>query len=405
MRFSIDLNNLASRLSFVSKAAATKGTQPILATILFIAQSNEVQLVATDLEVMAIAKIPANIEEPGMFAIPAKVLTEIVNSLMLTPEQIITFSINSTKVSEFLQKPLSEKISEPDLNKELSELDQMPIVTLTSGRNHYDLPFYTVESFPPIPALEKESYPKFDMDAEILKKALTEASIAVSQDEKDWQLSSRVVCFNFTGDEKLVLVSTDGKRLSLSEIQKIKYPEEFNGFQIIPRSAIVEIKNLLSDAKQIQIGLFQKQLVFTTEKYQFLVRLVDLKYPDYWRIIPKDHSRKVVVKKQDFQKGLKIVAPIAKYCGHYVTFEIKNNEMKIFSKSSESGMSESYVPIELEGEEITISFNSEYITDFLSVVDDEYVVLELTTPTYPATMKAKDKNKQQFLYILMPAML
>ncbi len=378
MKFTLDLGRLADTLGVVSRAVAGKGIRPILANLLVTARGGEVQLVGTDMEIMVISRLQATVDREGHFTIPAKLVHEVVNGIAAGADK----------------ETISFDVPEP-----VEGVAAASVVQVKSGRSSFNLQIQGIEDYPPIPSLEGETFPRFDMDTAVLKKGLKEVSIAMGTEEAN--PSQRSICLNFGGTGEIVMVATDSKRLAVTTIPKASYPAEFNATFLLPARTVPELMKLLEESEKINIGLYHKQLVFTTPKFQLLSRLIDGKFPDYNRVLPKEHSRRLTVRRKEFAQAIKTVTPIARHSSSMIRLDIGPNEMKVWAESREEGLSESFVPVRLEGDPIQIAFNGAYLSDFLNVLDEEDAVMEMTTPSYPGVLKTT-RAEGRFLYVLMP---
>ncbi len=372
MKFSISLGPLSDALGIVGRAVAVKGVRPILANVLVNVENGEIRLVGTDTEIMALARIPATIETPGHFTIPAKLLQEIISSLPGDANAVVRCEL----------------------------LDgQENLIQIACGRNKFSIPVQGIEDFPPIPSLETEAYPHFEIAAEELRRALKEVSIAVGTDDSN--PSQRSICWNFGAEREITLAATDSRRLAVTHIRNVGFPAEFGKMLLLPARALADTIKLLESAETVTIGLFQQQLVLTAPQFQLITRLIDGKFPDYNRVLPKESNRRLTVDRKELVQSLKSVTPIARHSSYMVRFDIGPNETKIWAESREEGRSEVFLPTSLDGEPINIAFNSVYMLDFLAVTDVDAIVLEMTTPSYPGVMRPKGDD-QPFRYVVMP---
>jgi DNA polymerase-3 subunit beta len=211
----------------------------------------------------------------------------------------------------------------------------------------------------------------------------------------------RSICVDFGSEGRPVLVATDSKRLSVTKIENLDVPENFRNVYIVPARAVPELQKLLESGENIELGLYKGQLVFTTEKYQLISRLIDGRFPDYNRVLPKESSRVLKFNRKELAQALKAVQPIARNRSGLVLLDITANETKVWSESKDQGKAEVYVPSELQGDAINIAFNVKFIQDFINVIADEQVVLEMTTPSYPGLLKPGNPEAD-FQYVLMP---
>ena len=378
MKFSLELKNLSIALSVVVRAVAGKDIRPILANILILAANDELRLIGTDLEIIMIARLPAEVESECHFTIPAKLLSEVIGAMPVFGD-------------------------DPRVTFELPE-GQNNKIQLSCGSTKYDLQIQGIEDFPPIPTLEGEDYPSFEIASADFKRSIREAAIAMGAE--DSKPSQRCICMNFAmGNEphngQIVFVATDSKRLAVSTLSNVTFPPEFERTFLLPARAEPELLKLLDDASTVTVGLFSGQLIFTSPKFQLLTRLIDAKFPDYSRVLPKECSRTMTAHRKDLQQALKAIFPIAKYSSSMVHLDIGPNETRIWAESKEQGLSECFLPTTLTGEPLNIAFNIVFLLEFLAVLDEDSVVLEMTTPSYPGLVRTPSEDRS-FKYVVMP---
>ncbi len=373
MKFQVQLKSLTDALGVVGRAVAGRGTRPILANFLFDVEGEEIRLVGTDLEIMMFSRLPAKVEMGGRFTVPAKLLLEVVTSLPSSSE------------TEFLDVKLVDGVEN--------------VIQLLCGRTKINLQIQGVEDFPPIPEIEGAEFPSFKISAEELKGKLKEVAIAIGGEEGN--PSQRAVCLSFHPEAHLTMISTDSKRLAITRMEKLSFPKEFERSFLLPGRAVPEIQKLLEAEDSLGIGFFQSQLLFSNSKFQLLSRLIDGKFPDYNRVLPKECTRRLFFKRKEFVPALKTVMPLAKHSSSMVRLDMGANETRLWSESREEGMSEAFISSRLEGEPVSIAFNAFFLLEFMNVVNEESVVLEMTTPSYPGVLKPEAPGFQ-FTYVVMP---
>jgi len=372
MKFSTELKPLIEAMGIVSRAVAVRGVKPVLANILITTGDNQLRLVGTDLEIMMISTISANIEEQGHFTIPAKLIQEILSCIPAEDNTQASFVIDNDTGNE---------------------------IVISSGRNRFNLQIQGIEDFPPVPVIECNDVPSFSVKSAPFATALKEANIAVATE--DGNPVQKSIYFDFTNHERPVMASTDSKRLGVTVVKELEIPEQFRRSYIVPSKAVSELNKLLDVSEEISLGLYKEQLVFSSNQFQLITRLVDGKFPDYNRVLPKESSRTLKIARRELTQALKAVAPIARNSSGLVHFDISAHETRIWSDAQDQGKAEMFVSTELQGEPINIAFNVKFVQDFLNVIHDEEVHLEMTTPSYPGLLKPGNPESE-FKYVLMP---
>lgn len=372
MKFAVEFKKLSDAVNTVSKAVAVKGTQPILSNLLITANDDNLRFVGTDQEIMMISSVEAIIEEGGQFTIPAKLMQEILSSITAEGTEKVNFEL---------------------LNGETGETE------ISCARSKFNIQIQGVEDFPPVPVIGGEETQLYDAKCEGLARALKEAAVAMSTEEGN--PVQKGICIDFANPEKPMMASTDNKRLAVTAVRDVEIPEQMHKSFIVPSRTIPELLKLLDSNENIKFGLYKEQLLFASEKFQLITRLIEGRFPDYNRVLPHDMKRSVKINRKALAQSLKAVNPIARYVSNLVHFEISANETKIWADAKEQGRAESFVSSELNGEPISIAFNSKYVNDFINVLDDEDVVIEMTTANYPGLLKPGNLDSE-FKYVVMP---
>lgn len=375
MKFQIPLQSLATNLGVVGRAVAGKGVRPILANVLLVAAPGEIRLVGTDLEIMAISKLAAEVEIPGQCTIPAKLFQEVVAALP---------AISDSDSAKFVQTGDGDGLASQ--------------IELSTGRGKYHLQVQGVEEYPPVPVFEGETFPRFELPSENLRALLKQVQIAIGSEESNPVQKS--VCFSFC-EGGLRLVATDSRRLAVGHLPEVKYPPEFEKNFLVPGRAVVEILKLLEDGDKISIGLFNEQLLFISPNYHLLTRLYEGKFPDYNRVLPKESTRVLTLKSKELTQALKAVNPIARYTSGMVHLDVGPNETRVWAEAREEGASEYFLSTSLKGEPINVAFNGKFVQDFLNVVDSEEMMIEMTTPSYPGLFRP-GLSVSDFKCVIMP---
>ncbi len=374
MKFFVEFKKLTDAVNTVSKAVAVKGAKPMLSNLLVTATEGKIRLVGTDEEIMMISTIEANIENDGHFTIPAKLIQEILGSVTAESSEAVAFEL---------------------LNEESGEME------LSCGRSKFNIQIQGTDEFPPVPVLGGEDTTLYETKCEGLARALKEAAVAMSSEEGNPVQKS--ICIDFSSGTKAMMASTDNKRLAVTSVRDFEIPETMKQMFIVPSRAIPELQKLLESNETIKFGLYKDQLLFSSEKFQLITRLVEGRFPDYNRVLPKEATRSMKVNRKALAQCLKAVNPISRNSNNLIHFDIGPNETRVWADAKEQGKAQSFVPSELNGEPISIGFNAKFVGDFINVLDDEEVVIEMTTANYPGLFRPGNLDSE-FKYVVMPMM-
>ena len=355
--------NLRQALSFVTKNISTKTQLPVLSNILIETETGRLKLSATNLETSISFWVGAQIEKEGALTVPARFLSELVNS--------------------FAQ----DKI---ELSAQGSNLK------ITCGRSEATLAGIAAEEFPPLPKLNEQN--DAIIDKKLLETGLTFVLIAASSDEGRPLLTG--IKFKET-DKALLMVATDGYRLSVKELPKTKGFSE--GF-VLPAKALAEVFRLATEEKTNEIKLYfskdNNQIIFTLENAQISTRLIEGEYPVFERIIPSSFTTRALFDKQSLLRAVKFAAVYAKESANIIKLNISGSTLTISANTPQIGENKTSIEIKSEGEGGEIAFNARFLIDLLTVFPEEEGAFEMSGPLAPGVFKpVKDTS---FLHIIMP---
>jgi DNA polymerase-3 subunit beta len=258
--------------------------------------------------------------------------------------------------------------------------------TLIIKQQHskFKLPTFDASAFPVFPT--KEEKPQILLDSHSLIHNLKKISPAIDTNNPKFELNGALI--NIKSD-KTDLVGTDTRRLAITTIPS-NTTEELS--IIVPKKAILEIQKLFLD--QIAIAYDETNLIITNENYFFFTRLINGKFPDYERIVPKSIKHYIHLPKKEMVNAIKMITTISQ--------EIKMTlmEEKIIFHSLTSDNIEAKTELDIKtgiNEKFEFSFNSRYLLDFLSQIDGELFELGINEPSLPFIVK-----NDNFVTIIMP---
>ena len=361
MKFEIDRSELISAVAATSKATAQRGTKPILANILIEAKNDKIKFVGTDTESMIMIEVSADVQIEGTATAPAKLFSELISGL---PSDSL-FPVEVALVNDAL--------------------------VISAGKNSFKILTMSADDFPPVPVIDDNFT---EINGKELASLLRMGVIAIGGDNDN--PVQRALCLaSETGG--LSAITTDSKRLALCR-SNIASPEFLSeNSALIPHKAAIEIISLIETDEHAEIGFFKQQLVVKSDNVTLVTRLVNGKFPDYNRVLPKESNQSTTIYRKEFNQALKSVALIARAQDNYTLLSIRANDMTISSQSKEKGSAEIVIDCKHSGEPINIALNLKYMQDFLSAVSIEEFELKTTTNSYPALFVADELK-----YICMP---
>ena len=363
MKIKIDQRNLSKHINIAQRGISARTTLQILDGILLEAKNNKLKLTSTDLEVSIETYLDCEIEREGSIVINSKLFGDIVKKL---PNTDIYIDVNENNVN---------------IKCENSEFN----IVGGSPAEYPDLPIL----------LEQNS---FEIQKDLFKNAIRQTVFSTIQDETRPYLSG--VLFEIA-DGKISFVALDGYRLSLKQLpidtrENIKI--------IVPGRILAEINKILDESEDnINIGVAPGHVMFNMGDTVVYSRLLDGQFLNYREIIRTDHKTTIKMNKRELQNSLERASLLAKEeKANLVKFTIGEGEMLINS-NSEIGNVNERIATDIEGEELSIAFNSRYILEGIKIIDSEDIELNFMGSLNPCIIKPlEDKN---YTYLVLPVRL
>lgn len=352
-------------MNIVDKAISPNNTLPVLSNVLLKTEGKKLYFFSTNLEIAISCFIDADVRGEGSITVPAKLLTNYVSLL------------NSEKV-------------------ELGIGDGVTL-SVNSASSSTKIKCISADEFPLIPKVEKNH--EFTLKIDELYEAINETVFAASLNTSRPVLSG--VLFVAGGDE-IKLVATDSYRLAE---KKIKTPKKINDTVscIIPAKTMMELGKIISksEGKEVKVNVSNNQILFSSDGIELISRLIEGKFPEYDKIIPKDSKTRFEVSVEDFSLVLKRVSLFARENNNSVKLSATNDgKLIISSDETKVGEEKADVVIKMDGENNKISLNSQYLLDVLTYINKDKVVFSMTDKVSPAVIKPV--GTEDYVYIIMP---
>jgi len=369
MEFTVSKSDLVRELSLSQGVVEKKTTIPILSNVLLEAVGDRVQLTATDLELGIRCSCAARIKKEGAGTVPARKLLDFVR---LLPEGDVNM--------KFLENHWA---------------------SITCGRSRTRIAGMSRESFPELPQMPE---PIAEIPIKTLSSMITRTSFAISMEESRFTLNGALLLMR---PEGLTMVATDGHRLAFVQAtpaESGKVDQQFRA--LVPKKAMAELIKLADDAGPDGKAIFSgddNHLFFQVGHRLLMTRKLTGNFPDYERVLPKDHSLSAKLQKDDIKSAIERVAQFADERSRAIRVQFTNGEVRVFSSSVEMGESEESVPSEYQGPDLEIGFNAQYLLDFLRAIPQDHVSFELKDQKSAGEMRpAGETIPDQYRYVVMP---
>ena len=368
MEFTIDRNTFLKTLGNANGIIEKKTTLPILSNILIEAKDSKIKVTATDLDIIYYEEIaPLEVKKEGSTTTSANILYDILRKLQ-----------SNSKVELSLQNE----------NK----------LKLISGNSKFNLLCTPSDNFP----LSEEDINKdgFKVSSQKLLKLLNKTKISISNDETRHYLNG--IFFHKTKLENksfLCGVATDSHRLSSSslEIDQNTHLESI----ILPRKTIFQLISLLEQNENlIQISNNKSKIKFEMNNSVLISKVIDGRFPDYNKVIPKDNDKILQIKLDDFKNSIERVTTVSSDRKEGLKMTVSKDSLQLSVNNPTGGEGIENISAKFNSTDFAISFNSRYLMDVASQIENENIVINLKDPGSPVLIKDfSDKNS---FYVVMP---
>ncbi|MEL6374804.1 MAG: DNA polymerase III subunit beta [Pseudomonadota bacterium] len=370
MQLVIERGELLRALGHVTSVVERRTTIPILSNVQMRAGEAGVELKATDLEREVIEMAPASVSTPGALTVPAHVLHDIVRKL-------------------------------PDgAQVELKRDGEGERLTLSSGRSRFALQTLPADDFPDLSPGEMSHH--FDISASDLKRLIDKTRFAISTEETRYYLNGIYLhpAENEEGEPTLRAVATDGHRLAQVDLALPASASEMPGI-IIPRKTVGELHRLIeAGGGDIKVSVSEAKIRFQIADITLTSKLIDGRFPDYGRVIPKGNDKVMHVSNALFMGAVDRVATIASERNRAVKLSIASDKLILSVINPEGGSATEEIGVTYESEGLEIGFNAKYLLDIsnqLESDDAHFMLADSNSPTM-----VRDKGDGSALYVLMP---
>jgi DNA polymerase-3 subunit beta len=362
---------------------------PVLANVLLATDGSRLKLSATNLDLGITTWVTASVEEEGTVTVPARLLTDLVNSM-----------------------PVGQSV-------ELREEEKNRTLTVTCQQSRAQVRGIDPEEFPPMPTAEDQ--PTVSIDQALCKELIGQVAFGAARDDTRPVLAG----VSMELDEgQITLAASDGFRLVMRDAtldQEIAEPVKV----IVPARALQELERILGDdegAVEMTVTTNRSQVLFRAGDVNLVSRLIEGQFPNVRNFIPKSYATKVVVARQPFADAMRRVSLFARESANVVRLEVEAGEngegltpgrLMIEAQAQDLGESHDELDASIEGESTHLAFNAEYLNEFANALaggtidpdtdkmkDIDEVVVEITGPLSPGVVRGG--GLPEYLHVIMP---
>lgn len=363
MLINADRDDLLASLGRVVGVVERRQTLPILAYLKVKAEGERIEIMGTDLEVGITVSGRAEVKEGGEGMVPARKLFDICRSI-----------------------PAGAKV---ELRQDGGK------TTVKSGRSRFTLVSLPVADFPGM------EIPAWETDIQIkqgeLRELLDNTHFCMAQQDVRYYLNG--ILLDVDG-KHLNVVATDGHRLAIST-HEMKYPADRPRQAIVPRKGVQELLRILdTPEEEITLKIGTNHVCVAMTSGIVVSKLIDSRYPDYNKVIPKNLSKKLSLDREPFQESLGRVSILSndKYRG--VRIGLKSGTMSISANNPEQEEAVEELAVNYKEDPLEVGFNVSYLLDAVRALHSTEIVLGLNDANSGCTIMAAGKNYP--LYVIMP---
>jgi DNA polymerase-3 subunit beta len=364
MKFSVAREALLKPLQAVIGVVERRQTMPILSNVLLIAKEGQLSVTATDLEVELVAQAEVESEAGGEITVSGRKLLDICRAL---PEgAVVNVSVSGEKMA------------------------------VRAGRSRFNLATLPAAEFPVVEDIKAGQ--SITVGQDILGRLFDKTHFSMAQQDVRYYLNGLLL---ETGAGQLRAVATDGHRLALCQADIDGEVDEQQ--VIVPRKGVLELQRLMGGDGDLNIELGANHIRIQLDGIRFTSKLIDGRFPEYERVIPKESSNELKADRGAFQGALQRTAILSneKYRG--IRLVIRDSGVVLQAHNPEQEEAEEELEVEYSGEDIEIGFNVNYLLDALGAVDGDEVTLSVQDSNSSCLIRRPGNDDCKF--VVMPMRL
>jgi DNA polymerase-3 subunit beta len=372
MKVTCTQDALAKGLGIVGRAVAARSPLPITANVLIATEEGRLKLSATNLEITMSCWIPAEIEEEGAITVPARLLSDFVNTL---PNDRISLTVPARARQ----------------------------VRLECARNEASIGGLDADDFPPTPVVKDGV--SVEIDAKGLRQAIAQTVFAAATDDSRPVLTG--VDTKFEGG-MLTLAASDGFRLSVYKLRLDADVGEVTEI-VVPAKALQEISRLLADEEEpavLRTNAAKTQVLFKLKNAEMVAQLIQGTFPNFSQLIPASSTSKAFIDVAEFLRETRIASVFARDGSGIVRLVVTPGEgvtpgrITVSARAEEVGDNQGEIDAAVEGEGVKIAFNGKYLQDVLQALDGGQLAMETTGPSSQGVFRSVGDDN--YVHVIMP---
>ncbi len=355
---------ILDELAILQGVVEHRTTIPILANILTEATDGRLRLVATDLDMTIMTECEAEVRQPGRLTLDSRVFQNLVRNL---PEEEFVIRLDGEAVE------------------------------ITSGRFRSRLAVADASEFPTLPDVPPTG--GYSLPLGLFQLMLNRVAFAITKDDPKFQLNGALVKL-LPGEVEIA--ATDGHRLAVVRAQAPDGEPPFEQ-QLFPRKLLAEMDRFSDE--EVRISLGENHLGFQMGSRTLVSRIVELRFPQYERVIIRDNPYRARVDRKELLASLRRVSLMAHEKARGVRFSFSSSgDLTLNSIGYDRGSAEETLVMSYQGEAVEIALNAAYVIDVLQTLECESVELQLRDGSTQCVLVPveDDPRLEEYVYVLMP---
>ncbi|MAG13587.1 MAG: DNA polymerase III subunit beta [Spirochaetales bacterium] len=366
MKFVCNKADIVKEIGIAQEIISSRNTLSILSNVLIEAQESSLSIKATDLKVSFETVIPVDIQEMGATTVYCDKFLGILRSL---PDGDVEFELQDQRLDI---RPMLRKI---DFQLKSIASDKFPELQETADENYFEIP-------------QKD-----------LLEMISQTIFAVSDDETRYFMNG-VYMENIDG--QLIMVATDGRRLSFISKEVDTNISTFDGV-IIPPKILSLIKKLSSGEGILSLAVTEKSVFVKFDNQRLSSNLIEGQFPNYKRVIPETQDHEIVVDKGELVDALNRVSLLAEQKSRRIFVTVNENSLLLHCEESDIGVAREEIVCRYEGPEISLALNYLFLVEPLRVMDEESVSIKFTDSKKAISLLPSEEK--DYVHVVAPMQL
>ena len=370
MKFTVSSQLLRDNLSKIYGVVGSNNVITILDNFLFKLEKDNLTVISSDVENSMKVEIPVQSSDTGSLAVPAK---KLVDTIKFIADQPLLMSINDTD----------------------------NVLDIQTNNGNYKLTGFSAKEFPELSQIKDAQ--AVSLESGILNHAIGQASFAIGNDESRKAMTGLYCQFDKDG---ATFVATDAQKLVRFKRRDVSANGTFSF--ILPKKVLSQLKTSLpSDNSAVDISFNKNHCSFKFGNIYLICRLIESQYPDYNAVIPTNNPNILITNREELLSSLRRLTPYTSQTTHQVVFQIIGSQLTVSATDIDyASEGKENLMVNYNGEDFTIGFNSKYLSEILSTIHSEEVMIEMSTPARACLILPNETNdKESILMLIMPIMV